>query len=454
MMSSSTWPVTVEVQVLEGFNDRLDDIVQMVRDFLKEQCSFFSNGPVEVSGRVADYVVSVRVVDMPQSLSISFWQAILFVHAYVMLQKGSKKDYLDENEQGDLPAYEEWQLPNQAFDGLWDSIVVNDSIKRKLLGYCATSAQFSEAEVDSNIISWNRMALLNGPPGTGKTTLCKALAHKIAIRNAKKFEECLLLEINAHALFSKWFSESGKLVQALFEQIEAITDDHNTLVTVLIDEVESIASSRTASMTTSEPGDAVRVVNSVLTCLDTLRRRPNVLILTTSNIVGSIDAAFRDRIDICIFLDTPSIHARYRILWTCLQELMNKGIIHSDPTFPDSVSESVVRQVSAAEGAAELKNMEDGDESDDHSASGGDGGVDQYTQEDREDFTAEVALASIAAKCEGLSGRRLRKLPLLAHAYYVCKPAASVREFLAATEHAIIDILQADLEADTLGTKV
>jgi SpoVK/Ycf46/Vps4 family AAA+-type ATPase len=68
-----------------------------------------------------------------------------------------------------------------------------------------------------------------------------------------------------------------------------IADDEDTLVCVLIDEVESIASARTSSLRSNEPGDAIRVVNSVLTSLDSLRRKPNVLVLCTSNMVGKLN---------------------------------------------------------------------------------------------------------------------------------------------------------------------
>ena len=96
----------------------------------------------------------------------------------------------------------------------------------------------------------------------------------------------MLVEVNAHSLFSKWFSESGKLVShcrivlshrltlgavspqvmKLFQHIEDLADDPECFVAVLIDEVESLAASR-ADMG-SDPGDATRYAAAVpLPCL-------------------------------------------------------------------------------------------------------------------------------------------------------------------------------------------
>jgi hypothetical protein len=49
-----------------------------------------------------------------------------------------------------------------------------------------------------------------------------------------RYEYGKLVEINSHSLFSKWFSESGKLVQRLFAQVTELVEDEASFVVVLI----------------------------------------------------------------------------------------------------------------------------------------------------------------------------------------------------------------------------
>lgn len=309
-------------------------------------------------------------------------------------------------EEGDgevVTAAQHWALPHFGFDALWDSLVFDDSaVKGRLLRYAETAILFAEHGVDSAMVTTNRLLLFHGPPGTGKTTICKALAHKLAIRLNKTYPTASLLEINSHSLFSRWFSESGKLVAKLFESIHALADaeDGSTLVCVLIDEVESLAAARQSSMNGNEPSDAVRVVNALLTEVDRLRARPNVLVLATSNLTEAIDPAFLDRADLKQYVGPPVLVARYRILLSSIVELVRKGIVNPSEGMP--VEPPVGAAAMKPSGSA-LHPAASGS-----SASSGPPSKPSWTLAGG---PATAALYRCAQDAEGLSGRSLRKLP-------------------------------------------
>ena len=105
----------------------------------------------------------------------------------------------------------------------------------------------------------HNLALLCGPPGSGKTTLAKALAQKLAIRLSRVYSTAKLISVNSPSLLSSYFGESSKLVGKLFDTIWAMSADESLLTVVVIDEVESIAGSRKQASRSNECGDAIRV---------------------------------------------------------------------------------------------------------------------------------------------------------------------------------------------------
>ncbi|KAK2117457.1 Pachytene checkpoint protein 2 [Saguinus oedipus] len=77
------------------------------------------------------------------------------------------------------------------------------------------------------------------------------------------------LHIDAERVFR---FQSGKLVTKMFQKIQDLIDDKDALVFVLIDEVESLTAARNACRAGTEPSDAIRVVNAVLTQIDQIKR--------------------------------------------------------------------------------------------------------------------------------------------------------------------------------------
>uniref|UniRef100_H2LVI2 Pachytene checkpoint protein 2 homolog n=1 Tax=Oryzias latipes TaxID=8090 RepID=H2LVI2_ORYLA len=272
------------------------------------------------------HVESVSILDLEEMMAqpLDLKSCAVSIYIFTLNEDGPSMLSLEEEE---LSAANHWLLPAAEFHGIWESLVYETGIKSKLLDYVTTTIYFSDKNVDSNLISWNRVVLLHGPPGTGKTSLCKALAQKLSIRLSDRYSYGQFIEINSHSLFSKWFSESGKLVTKMFQKIQELIDDKEALVFVLIDEVESLTAARNASQAGTEPSDAIRVVNSVLTQLDQIKRHSNVVILTTSNVTEKIDLAFVDRADIKQYIGPPSEKGIYNIFLSCLEELMKCQII-------------------------------------------------------------------------------------------------------------------------------
>ncbi|XP_046389216.1 pachytene checkpoint protein 2 homolog [Ischnura elegans] len=350
-----------------------------------------------------EHVQAINISDLPcdhEKERVSVSEVIVKYYVYRLDNAGPQAEVMEADD--DITAANHWILPSSDFHGLWESLVYDSSIKDNLLNFVETTLLFSDKEVDTNIVSWNRVVLLHGPPGTGKTSLCKALAQKLSIRLSERYRHGQLVEINSHSLFSKWFSESGKLVMKMFEKIRDLIDDKEALVCVLLDEVESLAHARKASMSVSEPSDSLRVVNAVLTQIDQMRRYPNVLVLTTSNLTNAIDLAFVDRADIKQYIGLPSSLAIYKIYHSCINELLRVGIITShEKLFP-------MRSL-------QLAKFEENDAT-----------------------RLSIQLLNIARASEGMSGRTLRKIPFLAHAHFIQSPVVTLEDFLKALEKAVV----------------
>eukprot|EP00743_Colponemidia_sp_Colp-15_P011866 GILK01013349.1.p1 GENE.GILK01013349.1~~GILK01013349.1.p1 ORF type:complete len:431 (+),score=74.91 GILK01013349.1:69-1361(+) len=408
-------PVHVEVCVKKTSSFSLDKVRERTLVLLQSASASYQTGPFPFS---SDELLKTHVDRIVISFSgngsvhtsVMFWQAELHIHVYQLHDDGPSEETAEGEE--DLPAAQQWVLPAAEFDGLWDNLFFDSTIQNNLLEYAATGMLFSDKLVNTSVISWNRVVLLHGPPGTGKTSLCRAIAQKLSIRLAHRYAIGQLLEINAHSLFSKWFSESGKLVMKLFKKIQELVEDQDSLVCVLIDEVESLTAARKGALSGAEPSDAIRVVNALLTQIDQLRSYPNVIILTTSNITQAIDLAFVDRADIKQYIGLPSLHARYEILRSCLDELVRVGIISTK----DPLLEFRRLQAAAPDAA-----------------------------------TAEsLCLQQISHACEGLSGRALRKLPFQAHAFFIQAANSTLQNFLWALENAVKQELSSRQELDKM----
>ncbi|EKM59695.1 uncharacterized protein PHACADRAFT_158144 [Phanerochaete carnosa HHB-10118-sp] len=428
------WPVHVEVRVKQTATARFDTIRNYVHQYITSSFSHIYLPSVlqgwEDVPLLSSSVDRIRASESPcPSPSLPIEQISLQIHVYQPTDSGAFDELATGGSRADgeeVMAASVCELPSLNWEGLWESLIYSDGIKAKLLDYIYATVVFSDADVDFNVVSWNRVVLLHGPPGTGKTSLCRALAQKLSIRLSDRYPHSRLLEINSHSLFSRWFSESGKLVQRLFSTVTDMVEDEDTFVVVLIDEVESLTSARAGAMAGTEPSDALRVVNALLTQLDKLKHRKNVLVMSTSNLAKAIDSAFVDRADIIQYVDLPPRDAIYEILRGCLSELVAKGIVSNidvpsltravlyerTSSFPPTVRTPAT---TTANGLPLLAPPGCEPVSDTPAPA-----PSSSEQREQSKYVA-LRLLNLAEKCknQGMSGRSLRRLPVLAHAKFI-----------------------------------
>ncbi|MEO1047304.1 MAG: CDC48 family AAA ATPase [Pseudomonadota bacterium] len=140
--------------------------------------------------------------------------------------------------------------------------------------------------------------LLHGPPGTGKTRLAQAVANE---------SDAEFFTINGPEIMGSGYGESEKRLREVFEEATRAAP-----AIVFIDEIDSIAPKRT-----QVPGEAEkRLVAQLLTLMDGLEARANLVVIAATNRPDAIDEALRrpGRFDREIVVDVPDTAGRREIL--------------------------------------------------------------------------------------------------------------------------------------------
>jgi transitional endoplasmic reticulum ATPase len=140
--------------------------------------------------------------------------------------------------------------------------------------------------------------LLHGPPGTGKTLLAKAVANET---NANFYH------IGGPEIMSKFYGESEERLREIFKEAEETSPS-----IIFIDEIDSIAPKRE-----EVSGDVEkRIVSQLLTIMDGLESRGQLVVIGATNRLNALDPALRrpGRFDREIEIGLPDRNGRLQVL--------------------------------------------------------------------------------------------------------------------------------------------
>ncbi|GAB5585965.1 AAA ATPase cdc48 [Umbelopsis nana] len=143
-----------------------------------------------------------------------------------------------------------------------------------------------------------RGILMYGPPGTGKTLMARAVANETG---------AFFFLINGPEIMSKMAGESESNLRKAFEEAEK-----NAPSIIFIDEIDAIAPKREKTNGEVER----RVVSQLLTLMDGMKARSNIVVMAATNRPNSIDPALRrfGRFDREVDIGIPDPTGRLEIL--------------------------------------------------------------------------------------------------------------------------------------------
>lgn len=212
----------------------------------------------------------------------------------------------------------DFALPNQHFDDLWDAVIVDDDVKDRLLAQAVLNFTL-RPDINPAEVPLHGLMVLEGPPGTGKTSLARGLASKVA--HSLSGAKMRYLEVEPHGLASGQLGRSQQAVRNLLNGVVAERANLGPLVVVL-DEVETLAADRQRLSLEANPVDVHRATDAVLAQLDHLAlEHPNILMIATSNFPQAIDRAFLSRADLVMNIGLPNAKACTKILRDTLKGL-------------------------------------------------------------------------------------------------------------------------------------
>ncbi len=184
---------------------------------------------------------------------------------------------------------------SQIDDINWDDLIINNEVKKELLSVIdllknpKTALQYG--------IKVPKGILLNGPPGTGKTTIARAIAKTAGLS---------FFALRSDEIVSKWVGESEKNLSRLFDSAKA-----NAPAVIFIDEIDSLGKKRSDK----NASHSDNLLNHLLQLMDGVIKSEGIYIVAATNRADLVDEALKraGRLNRVIEIPLPDLESRQKL---------------------------------------------------------------------------------------------------------------------------------------------
>ncbi len=192
----------------------------------------------------------------------------------------------------------------------WEDVGGMEEVKEKLKEAVEMPLRRPEAFTRLGITP-PRGVLLYGPPGVGKTMVAKAAA---------KESTANFITVKGPEILSKWVGESEKAIREIFRKAK-----QSAPTIIFIDEIDSIAAKRGSR---GDSGATERVVNQLLTSMDSFESLGDVIVLAATNRPDMIDPSILrpGRFDRIVYIPPPDVKERRAILGVHTKDVPLEGV--------------------------------------------------------------------------------------------------------------------------------
>jgi ATP-dependent 26S proteasome regulatory subunit len=231
------------------------------------------------------------------------------------------EEYFDEDEDGEMLDLVNVLAPEEIEMTLDDLVLTDD--QEGEIQKIVKAIEHRDYLADIGLREIGKL-LFVGPPGTGKTTISRGLAHELGLP---------FVEVKLSMITSQYLGETAKNVEKTFEVAKRLSP-----CILFIDEFDSVAKTRRSD----EHAALKRAVNTLLKSIDDISLiRDDVLLIGATNHPDQLDAAAWRRFDEIVNFPKPDEQMRADILRVITRRM---DIAEFDP-------ESVAKQTEGLTGS-------------------------------------------------------------------------------------------------------